>query len=493
MLERKKMIETNAYKKAQGALLASAIGDALGWPNEVNSGNQNRPNRQGNSFSPWKRKNKNPFWHIETINGGEYSDDTQLTLAVARCLLSMDWKQQFTKVEYPFWTKYERGAGKAVKRAAFFWEKGNAPWKDNDYVKAYYAAGGNGGAMRILPHIIKNHNQDITITLGEVVENVILSHGHPRAILGATCYAYALDYLFRKQTKLEYLEIIDVLLETRNIWGAVPEDNIAEWLDFAKKNAGYDYALEWNKIYIRMVNMLEFIKKSLGSGLLSEDEYVLKYLGAYSEFAGAGDIGIVTAVYFFSKYVNTPELAISIPATSYGTDTDTIASMTGGLIGAFSGMDWIPLEWRSVQDYSYILDISAKLYGDARCGDELESTGIGRLEIISDEVISSKYSDIVISKCRTEFGQTIYLKKTLKKETRKNLVGEENKEQAIAIGLSDIEAMYMDEMLKRITLRKVLQILKLRLYGADENQISMEANVDIKTVDRLLEYFLKQI
>ena len=112
------MVDISKHEKAQGALLASAIGDALGWPYEFNSGNQSRCNNQDDRFVSWKRKNRIPFWHVETIEKGNYSDDTQLMLAVARSLLSEDWIKMFTSIEYPFWLEYERGAGRAVNRAA---------------------------------------------------------------------------------------------------------------------------------------------------------------------------------------------------------------------------------------------------------------------------------------------------------------------------------------------------------------------------------------
>lgn len=113
-----------------------------------------------------------------------------------------------------------------------------------------------------------------------------------------------------------------------------------------------------------MIKGLDYVKQALNDGLLSDDKIVLENIGAYSNVCGAGDIAVLTAVYFFSKYVNTPELAISVPAFSVGLDTDTIASMTGGLIGSFCGIDWIPLEWKSIQDYSYICSVANDLCED---------------------------------------------------------------------------------------------------------------------------------
>ena len=54
-------------------------------------------------------------------------------------------------------------------------------------------------------------------------------------------------------------------------------------------------------------------------------------------------------------------IGIKIPAFSFGADTDTIASITGGLLGMLSGIDWIPTEWREVQDYNCLVQMTELL------------------------------------------------------------------------------------------------------------------------------------
>ena len=43
-------------EKYKGAMLAAAIGDALGWPNEQNSNNLNKHYNELNAFVEWSRK-----------------------------------------------------------------------------------------------------------------------------------------------------------------------------------------------------------------------------------------------------------------------------------------------------------------------------------------------------------------------------------------------------------------------------------------------------
>ena len=94
-------------EKCKGAMLATAIGDALGWPNEPRSKNRAKKTKVMDNFVGWIRSSNNPRWHDEKILPGEYSDDTQLTLAVARSIIAGDWETFFAEKELPFWLNYE--------------------------------------------------------------------------------------------------------------------------------------------------------------------------------------------------------------------------------------------------------------------------------------------------------------------------------------------------------------------------------------------------
>ena len=75
--------------KGVGALQALAAGDALGWPQEMRGSGRRTGSRPTVAFHDWVRRAGGRFHaHEETIRAGEYSDDTQLSFAVARALLS---------------------------------------------------------------------------------------------------------------------------------------------------------------------------------------------------------------------------------------------------------------------------------------------------------------------------------------------------------------------------------------------------------------------
>ena len=93
-------------EKCKGAMLATAIGDALGWTNEPRSKNREKKPQVKDSFVEWIRSSNKPRWHDEKILPGEYSDDTQLTLAVARSIIMDNWEKYFEEKELPFWLQY---------------------------------------------------------------------------------------------------------------------------------------------------------------------------------------------------------------------------------------------------------------------------------------------------------------------------------------------------------------------------------------------------
>jgi hypothetical protein len=68
--------------------------------------------------------------------------------------------------------------------------------------------------MRILPHTLFMADSDV---FGPVAKNILLdgiaTHGHPRALVGALCYGYALWKSLRRTDRLQFGEVIDDLLD----------------------------------------------------------------------------------------------------------------------------------------------------------------------------------------------------------------------------------------------------------------------------------------
>ena len=179
-------------------------------------------------FRTWTRRSGGRFRpYDEIIGAGEYSDDTQLTLAVTRSRTNhgANWWKAFRRVELPRWTIYERGGGGATKRAAQAWVAGSPPWQSGkaDVVRRYFDAGGNGVAMRVLPHALFLAGQDDpTVLVHDVAIDGAATHGHPRALVGATTCAYAAWSLVRRNWTLGFGELLDLLIDEHGSWEAFP-------------------------------------------------------------------------------------------------------------------------------------------------------------------------------------------------------------------------------------------------------------------------------
>ena len=345
--------------RAEGALLAAAVGDALGWPQE-DRGRRVRAPAEAEprlEFSPWWRREGGRYAAFEAeIGPGEYSDDTQLILALAHALRAEDeWWERWTSVELPFWLLYERGGGAATKRAARSWTAGKAPWHQ-DNPASYFNAGGNGVAMRVLPHCVRGaSSDDFSPIASAVVKDGIATHGHPVALVGALAYAYALWRALRRERSLDYGELIAETKASVGTWSRLPEDLLSEWSETAERHVQVEYSRLWGMTVEGMVGLLDVLEVAIGQGSLAFDRETLGSLGAFDRrIGGAGTVTAAGALYLASRYASRPAQGILAGAFSRGADTDTLASMTGGLLGAISGTDWLSGLAAKVQDYDHL-------------------------------------------------------------------------------------------------------------------------------------------
>ena len=368
-----------SVEKAQGAFLALAAGDALGWPQEgrwrIAAGADGSEPRL--EFRQWTRRSGGRFQAFEErIGSGEYSDDTQLMLAVARCRAEHrdDWWRALTDWELPFWTLYERGGGGATKRAARSWIAGVPPWEcpRPEQFHRYFGAGGNGVAMRVLPHaIFLAGRDDPTELVGDVIRDGIATHGHPRALVGAAAYAFAAWWLSRRDSTLRFGELLDVLLDEGASWSAFPaaalEGNGASgWLAAARRAVGRPYERMWGRTVEEMRALLASAAAGVGRGALADDQAVLRELGCFSKSRGAGTIGVAAATYLVARHAAQPQQALLRAAFERGADTDTLAAMAGGLAGCLAGVGWLPPAWHGVQDASYLRAMARQIAAGPR-------------------------------------------------------------------------------------------------------------------------------
>lgn len=262
-------VTSKVTDKALGAFLGAAIGDALGWPNEMPA----RRVRSGHggdaglntSFETWRRRSGGRFMpHEETIRAGEYSDDTQLLLCSARSLLHRGaWLDHFVFKELPTWRLYQRGGGGATNRAVDLWIKGQPPWSlnpDDPKWRSYFNAGGNGVAMRILPHAVAGaRDNSFHSTVQAILLNGISTHGHPRALLGALAYGFVVWQALRMNGTLPYGQLIELVLNRSDDWSVFPERvaMLSQWREEAQRAYQVPFDRLWSKTESEMLELLE--------------------------------------------------------------------------------------------------------------------------------------------------------------------------------------------------------------------------------------------
>ena len=377
----------------EGALLYSSVGDALGWPTEFlrpNGHHQLPFDLPIGNFVEWKKVVGGKWWGYEQkIAPGEYSDDTQLTLAVARCIAETGQfePERFAYEELPLWLQYERGGGKSIKTAARKLIGKNADWLQNFYKQGdleYKNAGANGAAMRNLPIILVSVPDE-----GQMIKdsflNAIITHGHPRAILGAILFGLAVNYVLTSSRRITAKEFVESLYEgMKQIPRAIDrEERIKTWIQKWDKHG--HQRLSFKQAYSETLQEAASYLKNISELLNSDTKSFYNLVGALTPTTKGSGLGTVcAAIYVFLKYIDEPEEALTVAVNMFGSDTDTIGVFLGALLGAYHGTNAIPsylLE--KVQDREYLFKTAKRLHSIAcRTQSEIldENKAVGQKE-----------------------------------------------------------------------------------------------------------------
>jgi len=512
--------KTIIHDKYQGSLLGAVVGDAIGWPQEDRSRKSGRRlTKPQKAFQKWERKNGGRnYLHIEEIKEGEYSDDSQLILATARSLLQGDnWYSHFVKLELPVWLLYERGGGGATKRACKLWQSGTPPWKSEikSEVERYFQAGGNGVTMRVLPHVFSSYN-DKEELIQQVFKNGIATHGHPRALLSAVFYACAMHYLISYEGTLGYGELIDYLTDNKEEWSNFPKINRADdWLNAANAHTNGAYEKVWNTTANEIIEGLQIIKRNMSLGIMDSTEDTLKELKCFDKkFRGAGTVSALISIYIASKYATEPITGLLEVSFLKEADTDTIASMVGGLLGAIYGTEWLNNDWKKVQDYNYIENITNSLYKNdvlkipriplwsysnrREFLDTIEEMNKGEATTFgpfSKIVLEEKFQNRVLVegvlvttyKFLSESGQTFYIKIIKESLNKNDFVSYNHLEEELLNKKNHLISSNKSEDLSSLSLKSLSQINSSQILS-DILKFALNNNeININTIINMLE------
>jgi len=363
--------------KYKGAIKLAAIGDALGWITEFERNSDTLKSKYGtvyvSKFYDWEKKVGGKFnGYIDKLKKRSYSDDTQLMLSVARSIMgngAID-REYFSKVELPSWILYARGAGRTIKNAARKIERKSAKWNNNFFTyKAgtitidYRESGANGAAMRILPIALANFG-DIDKIKKEIFANSIVTHGHPRAIIGAMLYGYAvhtiLNFLPEYFSYKTYLTELGKNIHQKLSIPFIKEHDFDSWENEWNSKAQISFTDQYQVVLDETQQYLRNIYKCLNHNI--DDETALRILGCYNlDTKGSGTSTVIAGIFLCCKYHNEPIRGIEQAVNLIGTDTDSIAAFVGGLIGSLYGTSIIPDRYKLIQDSDYLDKVAVRL------------------------------------------------------------------------------------------------------------------------------------
>ena len=329
---------TDLVSKVQKSALWAAYGDALGWISELtDEAGLRRRTGGAELIEPigWKRRIGGRSGVTVSLPQGCYSDDSQLRLATGRAIRSYGFDvEAFSKVELPVWLSYELGGGKSTKAAATNLGNRKVKWFANTY-RGWAMSGGNGAAMRIQPHVWAASNlKDAETFLPDVIRNAICTHSHPNGLLGACLHALTLAHTMSTGSN----PTPDALMKAVDIATTVPDivrnDNqLQYWLTFFEQDIG-PFTSEWTQA-------IEECKRVIDSAVRFEHrtgperyQAIADGLRLYDpECRGSGLLTSIAAIALI-WCESQPKEALRIAANELGTDTDTIATMAGAILGA---------------------------------------------------------------------------------------------------------------------------------------------------------------
>ena len=331
------------YERFVGSLVCGCIGDILGSANE------------GKTYTQIKESGYTVTWSRPV-----YTDDTEMTIVVARCLVKRNEGPQKTMFDVDdttllsspsaIFTDNITLADKIDPKPRTLMEDVHQMYKDvittsrRGYSKQtrnilsnwtpFTLAGKsntNGAVMRISPLALVFHSTDEEL-YAQIKEIVYCTHGDSTDALDAAfvhvkllksiitetrktaeeLYSYALHLAAKRRNKTLYMALT-----------TIGPDNKKKFIDNC-----------WN------------ITKTVFGFELFQIEAI--------------DCLVCALVCFFYNF-NKPKEAL-IMAANNGGDTDTVAKLVGDLIGALHGTKWVPLEWQDIEGKLELVSLSTTLY-----------------------------------------------------------------------------------------------------------------------------------
>jgi ADP-ribosylglycohydrolase len=293
-----------------GMIYGLALGDALGGPVEFwdLKGIRERYGAGGIQEPP------DPAW---------FTDDTQMTLAVAEALIAAGQEDlgaimASLSSEFVAWLRSpenDRAPGGACLYGARQLEAG-VPWWRSGKPNSK----GCGAAMRVAP-IGYLYQHDLPKLRRVAAASALTTHHHPTARLAAVAAAFLVKMALDRFSPEDLVPALE--LETHNQAG-----------DFDWALARLEEALEMDSQDAALTH--------IGEGWVAEE-------------------AVLMALYCFMKSPHDFVATVRRGANTQG-DSDSIASIAGGLSGAYLGVEALPAAWITrLEKSEYLGDVARRL------------------------------------------------------------------------------------------------------------------------------------
>ncbi|MFZ1005353.1 MAG: ADP-ribosylglycohydrolase family protein, partial [Candidatus Sulfotelmatobacter sp.] len=317
---------------------------------------------------PWKRGVGGKYGATVELPAGCYSDDTQLRLSTSRAIRGDGYfdVESFAKIELPVWLSYSLGGGTSTKAAASGLSRSDVNWFSNFYTTKfsnYLEAGGNGGAMRIQPHIWASHGKsEDHLLLRDVVRNAVCTHGNPRAILGACFHALCLAYALHSGDVPEPSTWADIVQRLSVAYEVIRGDHDLStfWLPVWEQRTKNKLEDAFQQVQSELKDDLMIASDVLKQREQNAYQGIVKSLGAFDSKSrgSATKTAILSSVLSWMFRTEPISVALVEAVNVLGSDTDTIATMTGAIMGAVSNAE----PEGDLLDRQYIKDEAIRLF-----------------------------------------------------------------------------------------------------------------------------------
>lgn len=329
---------------ARGTLFGVAFGDALGKPTEF--------------VTDYKAMVRNGLGVHLALPQAVVTDDTEMTIAVARALRDLPTERQggpraadvevALRARYVEWRRanvWGRAAGRTCLTSAAWLERPRLRWQTcTDPL-----AKGCGANMRVAPIGLVSHwDENDVANVAQL--SAALTHGHPTALVAAELTALGVWYLRTGAVTLRRLPetLLERCASQRQVYRREWLGNLANgwraknsrWRDASDATAARAMRTGWYQCETELLRVARELKRP-------------DQRGDISRLIGAGWVAeeaLATALYAAVRYSYEPEFALQRAAQTSG-DSDSIAAIAGSFLGAAFGAAAWPQRWYERIEY----------------------------------------------------------------------------------------------------------------------------------------------